>query len=139
MRYKYLLIPPIIIWLWTTFQAFKSGYLSPGNVQKRLFFIVHNSEALIKGMMHENDKKSNSVDSKETGRQVVIDSAPKKMTGEVSDVHKKHEDMRAPTQNKKENTRNSTILAAKEKDSTSTRNDECSKDGKKLGKIVFKL
>ena len=139
MRYKYLLIPPFIIWLWIFFEALKGGLLSPGNVHKKFFLVLSNSEALIKGIMDDNEKKSNSVNLQETGRKVVSDSVAIKMTGEVPHVHKKNENIRTPTQNKKENTRNSTMLAATEKDSTPSRNGECSKDGKKLGKIAFEL
>ena len=66
MRYKYLLIPPFIIWLWIFFEALKGGLLSPGNVHKKFFLVLSNSEALIKGIMDDKEKKSNSVNLQET-------------------------------------------------------------------------
>lgn len=131
MRYKYLLILPLILSVWTIFQAYKGGALGRGSVHKTLFLIVNNSETLVKDMMHERKFDSDSVNSKETERNVPTDSVSIKIVAEISKVSEAAEVTGAtvPTQKTSSNV---TMLTAEEKGSTPRK---CSKDGENLGKI----
>ena len=138
MRYKYLLILPLILWVWTIFQAYRGGALGRGSVHKTLFLTVNNSETLIKDMLHERKLHSDSVHSKETERNVPTDLVPIKIVGEVTKVSEAAEatGTTVPTQKISSNV---TTLTAEEKGSTLKKMDECSKDGENLGKIDLKL
>ena len=135
MRYKYLLILPLILWVWTIFQAYRGGALGRGSVHKTLFLIVNNSETLIKDMMHERKLHSDSVHSKETERNVPTDLVSIKIVAEVTKVSEAT-GTTVPTQKTSSNV---TTLTAEEKGSTLKKMDECSKDGENLGKIDLKL
>ena len=134
MRYKYLLILPLILWVWTIFQAYRGGALGRGSVHKTLFLIVNNSETLIKDMLHERKLQSDSVNSKETERSVPTDSVSIKIVGEVTKVSEAT-GTTVPTQKTSSNV---AMLTAEEK-GTPKKMDECSKDGENLGKIDLKL